>query len=126
MQLFLRFFRQAEEEFLRRERHAHAEHRHLDQPLVIIDDLAPVFGVFRIDARDDALFPLFPQGRHALTVPREHRHDRPQWTRKRFHLRDVIRIHRAGIAQMQSRLIRAEQRQKRLDQLNGSALNVLP
>ena len=126
MKLLLRFFWQIKEKLLRRKRHAHAEYGHFNQPLIVIDDLAPVFRVFGIDARDNALAPRRPKRLHTRAMPREHRHNRPQRARERLHLRDIIRIYRAGIAQMQPRLVRAEQRQQRLDQLNGGTLDVRP
>ena len=124
VQISLRLLRQREEELLRRQGHAHAEDRHLHQPLVIVLHLAPVLGMLRIDAVDDALLPDRPDRLHALAVSREHRHNRPQWAGKRLHLRDVRRIDRAGVAQVQPRLALAQQRDERLNQLDRRALHI--
>ena len=120
----LRLLRQGEEEFLRRQRHAHAEDRHLHQPLIVVLDLAPILGMVGIDAVDDARFPFLPDRQNALAAAGEHRNDRPERAGKRLHLGDVLVVHRAGIAQIQPRAPLAEQRHKRLDQLNCRAFDV--
>ena len=126
MQLLLSLLRQVEKELLGCQCHAHAEHGHFHQPLVIVHHFAPVFRIFRVNAGNNALPPSLPQGLNACTVSCQHGHNSPQRTSKSLHLGNIIRVHSTRVPQMQPSFVGAKQGQQRFDQLNRRFFHIRP
>ena len=113
-------------EVIRREAQPAADHRHLDHPLVIVADFAPVLRVVWVRSVDQPLLPQRPEFFRLRALSCQHGHQRPQRAAPAFHAGNVFSVMGGSVPHIDARLPRRHASGQRPQDFHRGLRQVLP